>query len=136
MPRELHDENGYRRGEGDLPVRVPLIDCSRSRLTFIGEVAEMTLQLAFTHGMARRTPVDEHFPPRDRVIAENQAFVDGNKRTALAAAYVFLGLNGYRLPETDGHDPRDEHRQREPECWEHVRIMPPRARAANSGARR
>ncbi|HZY72726.1 MAG TPA: type II toxin-antitoxin system death-on-curing family toxin [Edaphobacter sp.] len=32
-------------------------------------------------------------------LAENQAFVDGNKRTGLAAAYMFLALNGYRLIE-------------------------------------
>lgn len=32
-------------------------------------------------------------------IAESQGFVDGNKRTGLAAAYAFLGLNGYRLRE-------------------------------------
>jgi death-on-curing protein len=32
-------------------------------------------------------------------LAESQAFVDGNKRTGLAAAYAFLALNGYRLIE-------------------------------------
>lgn len=32
-------------------------------------------------------------------LAENQAFIDGNKRTGLAAAYVFLALNGHRLAE-------------------------------------
>jgi len=32
-------------------------------------------------------------------VAESQAFVDGNKRTGLAAAYVFLALNGRRLVE-------------------------------------
>ncbi len=30
-------------------------------------------------------------------IARNHPFVDGNKRTALMAAYVFLRKNGYRL---------------------------------------
>lgn len=30
-------------------------------------------------------------------IARDHPFVDGNKRTALMAALVFLGLNGYRL---------------------------------------
>jgi death on curing protein len=34
-------------------------------------------------------------------FAESQAFVDGNKRTGLAAAYVFLSLNGFRLVERD-----------------------------------
>lgn len=32
-------------------------------------------------------------------LAESQSFVDGNKRTGLAAAYTFLALNGYRLIE-------------------------------------
>ena len=30
-------------------------------------------------------------------IARNHPFVDGNKRTALMAAYVFLRINGHRL---------------------------------------
>ena len=30
-------------------------------------------------------------------IAQNHAFVDGNKRTALAAALVFLWINGLRI---------------------------------------
>jgi len=30
-------------------------------------------------------------------LAESQAFVDGNKRTAAAAAIVFLDYNGYLL---------------------------------------
>jgi death-on-curing protein len=34
-------------------------------------------------------------------VAESQAFVDGNKRTGLAAAYVFLALNGFRLIEQE-----------------------------------
>lgn len=34
-------------------------------------------------------------------IAQNQPFVDGNKRTALAAALVFLDLNGVELEDPD-----------------------------------
>ena len=30
-------------------------------------------------------------------IVKNHAFVDGNKRTAFFATYIFLGLNGYEL---------------------------------------
>ena len=30
-------------------------------------------------------------------LARNRSFVDGNKRTALMCAFVFLGLNGQRL---------------------------------------
>jgi death on curing protein len=33
-------------------------------------------------------------------IAENQPFVDGNKRTALASALVFLDLNGIDVTDT------------------------------------
>lgn len=35
-------------------------------------------------------------------IAENQPFVDGNKRTALATALVFLELNGVDLRDPKG----------------------------------
>ena len=36
-------------------------------------------------------------------IAESQAFLDGNKRTAVAAALTFLELNGkYRRPDEEG----------------------------------
>ena len=35
-------------------------------------------------------------------IAENHPFVDGNKRTALNAAIVFLGLNGFDVVDKDG----------------------------------
>jgi death-on-curing protein len=34
-------------------------------------------------------------------LCRNHAFVDGNKRTALAAAEVFLLLNGWRLDATN-----------------------------------
>lgn len=34
-------------------------------------------------------------------LAESQAFVDGNKRTALAAALTFLGMNGYEIETED-----------------------------------
>ena len=34
-------------------------------------------------------------------IAENQPFLDGNKRTGLGAALVFLRLNGFRVVDPD-----------------------------------
>ena len=37
-------------------------------------------------------------------VARNHPFVDGNKRTALMCALVFLGLNGQRL-DVDRFDP-------------------------------
>jgi death-on-curing protein len=35
-------------------------------------------------------------------IAQNQPFVDGNKRTGLAAALVFLDLNGVAMADPEG----------------------------------
>ena len=34
-------------------------------------------------------------------IGQAQAFLDGNKRTGLLAAVVFLDMNGFRLPEPE-----------------------------------
>jgi len=34
-------------------------------------------------------------------LAKNHGFVDGNKRVAFVAGYVFLGLNGYDLDATE-----------------------------------
>jgi death-on-curing protein len=31
-------------------------------------------------------------------LSQNHPFIDGNKRTAFAAAYTFLAINGQRLP--------------------------------------
>lgn len=40
-------------------------------------------------------------------IAENQPFLDGNKRTALNAAIVFLGLNGFDVIDPmESYSPR------------------------------
>jgi death on curing protein len=36
-------------------------------------------------------------------IAQNQPFVDGNKRTGLAAALVFLDLNGIAVADPEGN---------------------------------
>lgn len=36
-------------------------------------------------------------------IAENQPFIDGNKRTALASALVFLDLNSIEIEDPDEH---------------------------------
>ena len=35
-------------------------------------------------------------------ICQNHPFLDGNKRTALASALVFLDLNGYEVQDPDG----------------------------------
>lgn len=35
-------------------------------------------------------------------LARNHAFVDGNKRTAIVTAMLFLAINGYRMTADDG----------------------------------
>ena len=35
-------------------------------------------------------------------MARNHAFVDGNKRTAIVTAMLFLYLNGYNMTANDG----------------------------------
>ena len=35
-------------------------------------------------------------------ISQNQPFLDGNKRTALNTALVFLDINGWLVPDPDG----------------------------------
>ena len=35
-------------------------------------------------------------------LTEAQAFIDGNKRTGISAALVFLEVNGYLVPEATG----------------------------------
>ncbi len=37
-------------------------------------------------------------------LAENQAFIDGNKRTGAAAALAFLELNDIDISQMDPHD--------------------------------
>lgn len=51
---------------------------SQQRLTYAPESDLATLAAAYGFGLAK-----------------NHAFVDGNKRVALMAMYVFLGLNGH-----------------------------------------
>jgi death-on-curing protein len=34
-------------------------------------------------------------------LSQNHPFIDGNKRTAFAATYVFLAINGLRINATD-----------------------------------
>jgi death-on-curing protein len=36
-------------------------------------------------------------------LVKNHGYVDGNKRVAFLAAYVFLGLNGYEIDAEEAH---------------------------------
>lgn len=53
---------------------------------------ETTFEGEFLHGTAFEKAAAYLF-----YIARNHPFVDGNKRTSLMCALVFLGLNGWRL---------------------------------------
>lgn len=35
-------------------------------------------------------------------LSQNHPFVDGNKRTAFASTYVFLGMNGIQITAEEG----------------------------------
>ena len=64
------------------------------------ESAEMTPQLSFG-GEYLHTDLFEMAAAYAFHIAENQPFLDGNKRTALASAMVFLEMNGWTFGEED-----------------------------------
>jgi len=69
-------------------------------------------------------------------IAENQPFLDGNKRTGLGAALVFLRINGYRVfdPEESLYEAMfaiAEHRMDKAGLAETLRTL---ARLAESGS--
>ena len=52
-------------------------------------------------GYARRADVATLAAAYAFGLAKNHGFVDGNKRVAFVAAYVFLGLNGYDLDASE-----------------------------------
>jgi death-on-curing protein len=86
---ELHAESIERYG-GDSGVRDQgLIESAVAvpRQSFGGEYLHVTLfEMAAAYAFH---------------LAENQGFVDGNKRSGLAAATAFLAMNGYDLIERD-----------------------------------
>jgi death-on-curing protein len=84
----LHDESLARFG-GSSGVREP----------GLVESALSSAQNAFWYGHGNLFDIAAAYAFH---IAESQAFVDGNKRTAAAAAISFLRLNGTRFPKDDG----------------------------------
>ena len=65
-------------GVRDEPLLAASLACPRHRFSYQPEVS--LLELAAAYAFA---------------ICKNHPFVDGNKRTAFMAMYVFLGLNSY-----------------------------------------
>lgn len=84
----LHDESLARYG-GSAGVREPGLIKS----------ALGSAQNAFWHGRGGLYEIAAAYAFH---IAESQAFVDGNKRTAAAAAISFLRINGVSFPKDDG----------------------------------
>ncbi len=85
----LHDAQIAEHGGGSGTRDQGLLESAMARprhLATYGEPDAADLAAAYAFGIAR-----------------NHAFVDGNKRTALLAAYMFLQLNGYELdaPEAE-----------------------------------
>lgn len=84
----LHDESlarfGGSSGIGDLGMVESALGAARNTYWYgRGDLCEIAAAYAFH-------------------IAESQAFVDGNKRTAAAAAISFLTANGVQFPKDDG----------------------------------
>jgi death-on-curing protein len=86
----LHEEQLARYGGGAGLRDVGILESAVAmpRATFGGEFMHEDL-----HAMAAAYAFH---------IAQNQPFVDGNKRTGLAAALVFLDLNGTQVQDPQG----------------------------------
>ena len=84
----LHDESlarfGGSSGIGDLGLLESAVGAARNTFWYgEGDLYEIAAAYAFH-------------------IAESQAFVEGNKRTATAAAIASLTINGVQFPRDDG----------------------------------
>lgn len=84
----LHDESLLRFG-GTAGIRDP----------GLVESALGSAQTAFLYGHGGLVEIAAAYAFH---LAESQAFLDGNKRTAVASAIVFLGKNGVNFTEDDG----------------------------------
>ena len=73
-------EHGGTRGLRDVDRLISALDRPRNRYLYDAE-ADLC-DLAASYGLG---------------LAQNHPFVDGNKRVAFQAMYVFLGLNGLRI---------------------------------------
>jgi len=84
----LHDESLARFG-GSAGIREP----------GLVESALGSAQNAFWYGHGNLFDVAAAYAFH---LAESQAFIDGNKRTAASAAIAFLSVNGVKFPKDDG----------------------------------
>ena len=86
--RAIHEENlaehGGHAGTRDDGLLASALDRPRNKAAYDPDIDAAGLAAAIAFGIVRNHP-----------------FVDGNKRTALAAAETFLGRNGYESTATD-----------------------------------
>lgn len=80
LHRELIREHGGRYGVREDGLIDSALSRPRNRWSYSTEADLASLAAAYGFGLAR-----------------NHGFVDGNKRVAFMALYVFLGLNGFDL---------------------------------------
>jgi death on curing protein len=84
MIRAIHNsqvqDHGGSLGLRDQGLLDSALDRPRNRFHYSSEADIFDLAAAYGFGLARNHP-----------------FVDGNKRVAFQAMYVFLGLNGFRI---------------------------------------
>ncbi len=92
------------------PLWIPLqaiIDLHQQQIAEHGGLPGIQQEGSLESALARPRQVDAYAGQKSDIfslaaayawgIARNYPFVDGNKRMALIAIYVFLGLNGYHL---------------------------------------
>ena len=88
IARAIHSdqvrEHGGSLGVRDEGLLESALERPRNRLHYGSDPGLCTLAAAYGFGIARNHP-----------------FIDGNKRVAFQAMYVFLGLNGLRITATE-----------------------------------
>ncbi len=77
---DLIQQHGGLHGVRDVALLESALDRPRNRYHYESDADLAELAAAYCVG-----------------VAKNNAFADGNKRTAFQVMYVFLGLNGYRI---------------------------------------
>ena len=77
-------EHGGKYGIRDLNLLESAIARPMNRMVYEQEAGIAILAAAYGYGLAK-----------------NHCFIDGNKRVAFMAMYIFLGLNGYEIDATE-----------------------------------
>lgn len=113
-------QNGMPRSSGAWPMREPITYLTAEDLVVIAGFATGAQAAVRDYGLldsaANRPRASafgqDAYPTTHQKaaallhsIAKNHALIDGNKRTAWLATYVFYDINGYDLAEPDDNEP-------------------------------